>query len=95
MTAITYPYPPGKITVREAAQFVASVVYPDDDKSTAQKRVRERIRYAMKTGKLKKSTYLVAADFFRWAIESNPQWAALVKVRNLPHIPVVLAPTEN
>lgn len=80
----TYPYPAGNITKRQAAELVAAVVYPADDPLDARKRIRERIRYARKIGKLSQTDSFPASDFFRWALDSCPDWAALAAVPGLP-----------
>lgn len=85
----TYPYPPGNITTRQAVELISAAVYPHDNQIEARKRVRERIRYVRKLGKLTLSDSFSAPDFFRWALDGNPDWAPLASVRGLPRAAIV------
>lgn len=84
MDILAYPYPPGNITTRQAVELIAAAVYPNANQTEARKRVRERIRYGRKKGKLSQSDSFSAPDFFRWALDENPDWAALASVPGLP-----------
>jgi hypothetical protein len=57
----------------------------------ARKRVRERIRYARKIGKLSPAESVSAPEFFRWALDANPDWANLAQVQGLPRALVMIA----
>jgi hypothetical protein len=82
-----YPYPSKQITIRQAVEFVAAVVYPDEHQRSARNKVRSRISYACKKGSLPFKRMWAAATFFRWAI-SNAEWVALRVVEGLPVAPV-------
>ena len=84
MDILAYPYPPGNITTRQAVELIAAAVYPNANQTEARKRVRERIRYGRKNRKLSQSDLFSAPDFFRWALDENPDWAALASVQGLP-----------
>jgi hypothetical protein len=84
MDILAYPYPPGNITTRQAVELIAAVVSPNTNQTEARKRVRERIRYGRKKGKLSQSDSFSAPNFFRWALDENPDWAALASVPGLP-----------
>lgn len=81
-----YSFPPGKITTRQAAEFIAEVVYPSDDFRDARKRVRQRIRDARQRGDMPDEDPIDAARFFGWAID-QAKWQALSEVEGLPRKP--------
>jgi hypothetical protein len=93
MAVSAYPYPLGNITTRQAVELIADVVYPDANQIEARKRVRERIRYARKIGKLTPADSFSAPDFFRWALDENPDWAPLASVQGLPRSAIVVSMT--
>lgn len=84
MDVSTYPFPSGNVTTRQAVELIAAVVYPHEEQLDARKRVRERIRYARKLGKISLSDSLPASDFFRWALDENSDWLSLASVPGLP-----------
>lgn len=82
-TAI-YPYRGGRITMQQATNFIASILYPSEDKRVARKRIRERIRYSTKQGRLKGSEPFSAAVFFDTVLELYRDWCPLRTVKGLP-----------
>jgi hypothetical protein len=91
MTPPEYPYPPGKITTRQAVEFIAAVVYPGDNLVASRKRVRARIDYARKKAILSAADTFEPDTFFRWAIDANPDWAdALVLVKGMPRAAIMM-----
>lgn len=91
MSAPEYPYPPGKITTSQAVKFIATVVYPNDDQVAGRKRVREKIRYARQKKILPAADTFEPDNFFRWAIDANPDWAdALVLVKGMPRAAIMM-----
>lgn len=93
MDISTYPYRQGNITTRQAVELIAAAVYPGANETEARKRVRERIRHARKLGKLSQADPFSAPDFFRWAIDENPDWAALTTMKGLPRSAIVASMT--
>jgi hypothetical protein len=93
MAVSAYPYPRGNITTRQAVELIADAVYPEANQIEARKRVRERIRYARKIGKLSPADSFSAPDFFRWALDENPDWAPLASVQGLPRSAIVVGMT--
>jgi hypothetical protein len=87
----TYPYPQGNITTHQAVELIAAAVYPGTNAVVARKRVRERIRYARKLGKISAARSFPAPDFFRWAIDENQDWAALTTIKGLPRSAILVA----
>lgn len=91
MTVSIYPYPLGNITTRQAVELIAKVVYPYLKDQHGRKRVRSRINYARGKGLVPLSDTLNAPEFFRWALDKNPDWAELAKVQGLPRAAVTVA----
>jgi|GEM_PF-4728150 len=88
---IKYPYPSVRITTGQAVKFIAEVVYPCLSLRDGRKRVRERIRYAIRKGEIKNSKNHDSAGFFRWAVEKNRDWVDLASVEGLPRAVLVMA----
>lgn len=79
----------GHIATTEAIAFLAQFLYPDEYESITRKRVRERIRYALKTNALGdhdsgSHEHLDAASFFDWA---KTKWPVLREIDGLPTVP--------
>lgn len=80
----------GQLSRKDAVNFVAGAIYPDEDKRLVRKRVRERIRYGVELSELhiSKKTgedLLDAAEFFDWA---KHKWPALRRLPGLPTRPI-------
>lgn len=86
-----YVYPPGFISENEAIQIIYECIYPNDSKSDAYKRIRQRIRKAQLDGDLPEFSPLkVDPDiFFNWAIKSKG-WGAVENILGLPVSTVVM-----
>ncbi len=78
---VEYGFKGERLSLRKAIEFIASVVYPNDDKTDARKRVRERIRYWENKRQVVSGRNVKADDFFRWAAD---QWPELLEVNGLP-----------
>lgn len=87
----SYPFRGKTLSIREAVEFVAEVLYPRENKRDARKRVREQIRYRQRSGELPQSQPLVAMDFFTAALDLFPKWAPLRSIQGLPLTTVVSA----
>ena len=85
---IKYPYQPGKISTKQAVEFIANVVSFDGSAINSRKSVRERIRYGRKKGEVSVSEPFDAIDFFQWAVQQS-KWGELINVEGLPLPPVV------
>ncbi len=72
------------ITERQAVEVIAAAVYSDEDQRGARKRVRERLRFARRQGKISGAAPHQAGLFFFQVMELWPDWAALRSVDGLP-----------
>jgi len=86
-----YTHPQGFITENQAIQVIYKCIYPNDSKSVAFKRIRQRIRKAQLDGDLPEFSLLkVDPDiFFTWAIKSKG-WDAIANISGLPISTVVM-----
>lgn len=76
----------GKISIRDAIDFVSPLVDAGNELRAAKKRVRARIRYALQKGdlafdKIADTRVFEAAAFFTWA---KSKWPTLRNIEGLP-----------
>ncbi len=79
-------YESNSLTISElqAVEVIAAAVYPDEDQRGARKRVRERLRFARRQGKISGAAPHQAGLFFSQVMEIWSDWAALSSVKGLP-----------
>jgi hypothetical protein len=81
----SYIHSPGFITENQAIQLIYDCIYPNDLKSDAFKRIRQRIRKAQQDGELAQFSSLKVNPyiFFSWALKSKG-WDKLSSIKGLP-----------
>lgn len=81
---LKYPFPGGKIKVRDMIPLIADALYPDDDRESAIRRVRQAIKDGWKAKKnpLSPEKVLYDKDFFKWALKRWPQ--LLERIEGVP-----------
>ncbi len=79
----------GQISRAHAIEFLAEILFPEENKRVAEKRIREKIRYHEKKKQIRfhsaqSPDQLEAAPFFDWAKE---RWSSLRNRNDLPTQP--------
>ena len=83
-----FPFPSGTAPEPQVVEWLAEVLYPENDRSYAKKLVRSRIRYARKIKKdprlrKLKNGHINVSQFFGWAVLQKKEWKALIEVGGL------------